>query len=920
MMVQERAVVLCCPHPRHFISKDEHMEQLVFRFAQGASDGSMDQRDLLGGKGAGLAEMCRIGVPVPPGFTLSTNAYHLYQQAQALGPEIEGPVMEAIAWLGKSLGRSFGGGNPLLLSVRSGARVSMPGMMDTILNLGLNRETTAALARESGDARFALDSYRRFIQMYSDVVLGVDLDEFERLLEATRHAERVTLDSELSEAALSGLVGRYLDLVLESTGSPFPEDPHHQLMGAIMAVFRSWQNPRAQFYRRIHGYPDAWGTAVTVQSMVFGNLGSTSGTGVCFSRNPSTGEKSPYGEYLLNAQGEDVVAGIRTPHPIAGSEAHSLAVALPETFRELCATMTLLETHFKDMQDIEFTVERGKLFILQTRNGKRTSQAALRIAMEMAQEGLIDPPAALLRIEAQSISQLLASEFDPQAKARIVECGNFLGRGLNAGPGAATGMVVFTPEQAVQHAEQGRAVILVREETSPEDIAGMHAAAGILTQRGGMTSHAAVVARGMGKPCVVGCAELKVEPFTGTMTVGSRVIHLGDSLSIDGSTGEVFLGEIPTRPSQLVARLQAGRIPEGEAGHHFQLLMDWADRYRRIGVRTNADTPVDAQLARALGAEGIGLCRTEHMFFGEDRIQLVREMILVDGPARRQRVLDQLQPLQTSDFHHMFLAMDGLPVTIRLLDPPLHEFLPHTPDQIRTVSEGMGIDENALILRVHELSEANPMLGHRGCRLAVTYPEIYQMQVQAIIDAVLSAERTGCRVKAEIMIPLITTEAELQHIIENLRPLLVQAGLEHIPIGTMVETPRAALTTAQLCQTAAFFSFGTNDLTQCGFGLSRDDSGTFMPFYLEKNLFSSDPFKTIDREGIGRLVQLGIEGARSQQADFKIGVCGEHGGDPESVAFFAEVGIDYVSCSPYRVPVARLAAAQASLKEASNKC
>ncbi|MCB1049343.1 MAG: pyruvate, phosphate dikinase [Acidobacteria bacterium] len=892
------------------------MEKLVFQFSQNEADGHAKMKDLLGGKGAGLAEMCRIGVPVPPGFTISTQAYHVYQAEQGVGEVIQVPVRQSITWLSENLGKSFEGhGSPLLLSVRSGARVSMPGMMDTILNLGLNRTNVDRLAQETGNRRFALDSYRRFIQMYGDVVLGIDIDEFERLLERTRHGQGVVNDADLSESSLDRLVDQYLDLVIESTGNPFPEDPYEQLWGAIRAVFESWQNPRAQFYRKIHGYPDEWGTAVTVQSMVFGNLGDDSGTGVCFSRNPSDGVNQPYGEYLINAQGEDVVAGIRTPHPIAGDDAKSMERCMPETYSELCATMTRLETHFQDMQDIEFTIERGKLFILQTRNGKRTSHAALKIAVDMALEGLISKEVALKRVDPQSIAQLLASEFDPESKNRVVESGNYLGKGLNAGPGAATGMVVFNPEQAVLHAEQGRKVILVREETSPEDIAGMHAATGILTQRGGMTSHAAVVARGMGKPCVVGCSELRVEASTGTMHINNRLIRLGESISIDGSTGEIFLGEIQTQPSPLVSKMLQGRIAEGEVGFPFQLLMDWADEVRTIGIRTNADTPVDAKLARALGAEGIGLCRTEHMFFGEDRIQLVREMILVDGPARRKRVLDQLQPLQMNDFYEMFKEMNGLPVTIRLLDPPLHEFLPHTPAQIKTVAEGMGVDENALILRVHELSEANPMLGHRGCRLAVSFPEIYTMQVQAIIDAVVKARGEGFTVRAEIMIPLITTSAELAYLVEGYRPMLQRAGLEDIPIGTMIETPRAALTTDEICQVAQFFSFGTNDLTQCGFGLSRDDSGSFLPLYLEKNLYEADPFKTIDRKGIGKLVKMGIQAARALKPDFKVGVCGEHGGDPESVGFFVDAGVDYVSCSPYRVPVARLAAAQSQLVE-----
>lgn len=887
----------------------------VFRFSKDITDGNGGMRNELGGKGAGLAEMCLLGVPVPPGFTITTTSCIDYlAQGKQLGDDLKSTILENISWLEKTLGKTFIGGDgpPLLLSIRSGARVSMPGMMDTILNLGLNNEAVERLAKHSNNPRFAYDSYRRFIQMYGNVVLGLDHSEFERLLEDVREEEGADEDSQISTEGLQRLIGGYKNYVLEELGKPFPNDPMEQLWGAICAVFDSWENPRAVFYRKIHDINASWGTAVNVQSMVFGNMGNASGTGVCFSRNPSTGEPGAYGEYLMNAQGEDVVAGIRTPNPICDDQhPESMHHHLPEVYQQLLETLTKLETHFCDMQDTEFTIESGQLFLLQTRNGKRTSQAGLRIAIDLCQEGLINQKQAIQKIDPSSMSQLLASEFDMAAKADMLAEGKLLGKGLNAGPGAATGKVALSAEKAVEWFEQGQQVILVREETSPEDIAGMHASNGILTQKGGMTSHAAVVARGMGKPCVVGCTQMQVSRGAATLAFGDTLIAEGDFLSIDGSTGEIIAGTIPTQESHLIQQLQSGDFPEGGQGEQFNMLMSWVEAHTKMGVRTNADTPEDAKLARMLGAEGIGLCRTEHMFFGEDRILQVRRMILANDDKTRTEALDALLPFQEEDFFQLFREMDGLPVTIRLLDPPLHEFLPHTQPLIAELSQSFGISEQELTARIRNLGELNPMLGHRGCRLGISQPSIYQMQVKAIVGATKRALADGIDAKPEIMVPLICTRIELDIVKNSISDLL--EGLD-IPVGTMIEIPRAALTAADIAKSAAFFSFGTNDLTQCGMGLSRDDSASFLPVYLEKGIFDQDPFKSLDQSGIGRLVSLAAQEGRETNPDLKLGVCGEHGGDPRSIDFFYKAGLNYVSCSPFRVPVAKLAAAKASLE------
>lgn len=892
-------------------------ECVVYRFSKDVTDGTGKMKDLLGGKGAGLAEMSRIGVRVPPGFTISTDAFRMYMKSPGqLDPEIEGQTVDALHWLEELLGRRFGSHeDPLLLSVRSGARVSMPGMMDTILNLGLNDQTVEGLATKSQDVRFAYDSYRRFIQMYANVVMGMDKDEFERVLERVKAEEGVQIDADISANGLKRLVRMFKDLVLELLARPFPDDPMDQLWGAIKAVFESWNTPRAKYYRKkISGVPESWGTAVNVQSMVFGNMGNDSGTGVCFTRNPGTGAPEPYGEFLLNAQGEDVVAGIRTPQPIHGQDnPESMQNRLPEVYTQLIETMAAAEAHFGDMQDMEFTVEKGKLFLLQTRTGKRTSKAALRIATDLCLAGMIDRKTAVLRIEPDSISQLLASEFDLKAKEQVIEAGGMLGRGLNAGPGAASGVVALTADHAVTMANQGVDVILVREETSPEDIAGMDSARGILTQRGGMTSHAAVVARGMGKPCVVGCTAMRVDDVKKCLVFSDRIIEEGEPISIDGSTGEVILGRIPTRESTLIQQLSTGNREEGTQAFQFTMLMEWADAFRTLRVRTNADTPEDAQLARVLGAEGIGLCRTEHMFFGDDRIRTVRKMILAPDSASRAKALEQLMPFQVRDFYGLFKAMDGLPVTLRLLDPPLHEFLPQTETQMETILAELNMDLPTLRKRIQEMHEVNPMLGHRGCRLGISQPAIYAMQVRAVVEAAQQAQAEGVDVQVEIMVPLITNQRELDEVLETIRPIVEQAGLGDMPLGTMIETPRAALTAAEIARSAAFFSFGTNDLTQCGMGISRDDSGTFLPYYLERGIYAFDPFKTIDEDGIGRLVQTAASEGRQANPDLHLGICGEHGGDPTSIAFFARVGLDYVSCSPFRVPIARLAAAHAAL-------
>lgn len=887
----------------------------VYRFSQSVTDGRGDMRDILGGKGAGLAEMCRLGVPVPPGFTISTEACIEYlDKGGELDQYLQDEVTHAIDWLEEMLDKSIRGQTgklPLLLSVRSGARTSMPGMMDTILNLGLNNETVAALAEQGGDRRFAYDSYRRFIQMYGNVVLDLDHADFEDALEATREEEGVSEDWQISAEGLSRLVVRFKEMVAQETGQPFPEDPFQQLWGAIRAVFSSWNNPRAKFYRKIHHIDDHWGTAVTIQSMVFGNMGEDSGTGVCFSRNAATGEQAPYGEYLINAQGEDVVAGIRTPHKINDADDPSSMISkLPGLYNQLVATLELLERHFQEMQDTEFTFEKGKLWLLQTRTGKRTSQAGLKIAIDMCKEGLIDERTAIMRIEPGSMSQLLASEFDQDAKRRFIEAGKLLGTGLNAGPGAATGIIALDADLAATWAKEGKPVVLVRAETSPEDIEGMHSSRGILTQRGGMTSHAAVVARGMGKPCVVGCAQMSVDLKKRSISFDDRSLQEGDFISIDGTTGEVIKGRLPTEGSTLIRQLEEGDTSPGTQGEQFALLMSWVAKNTRMSVRANADNPQDARIARLLGAAGIGLCRTEHMFFGEDRILHMRKMILSTTDEERDAALGALLPFQRDDFLALFKTMDGLPVTVRLLDPPLHEFLPNKPELIAELADSMSLSVEAIRVRIQALHESNPMLGHRGCRLGISFPAIYAMQVKAIVAAVLLAREAGIDARPEIMVPLIATKAELEAVKAFVAPICEQAGLS-LPIGTMIEIPRAALTAGQIVAAADFFSFGTNDLTQCGLGLSRDDSGSFLPLYLERGILARDPFKSLDQDGIGQLVAMAVQSGRQTKPNFKMGVCGEHGGDPDSIAFFERTGLDYVSCSPFRVPVALLAAAQA---------
>jgi pyruvate,orthophosphate dikinase len=880
----------------------------VYAFGGGKAEGRSDMRNLLGGKGAGLAEMANLGLPVPPGFTITTEVCtHYYANGNSYPKELTGQVERALAEVGRITGRTFGDkSNPLLVSVRSGARASMPGMMDTVLNLGLNDETVASLAEKSGDRRFAYDSYRRFITMYSDVVLGVDHHHFEDILDDHKDRNAYELDTDLSADDWAELVDRYKERVEEELGEPFPQDPAKQLWGAISAVFGSWMNQRAITYRRLHNIPESWGTAVNVQAMVFGNMGETSATGVAFTRNPSTGEKSLYGEFLLNAQGEDVVAGIRTPQEItekaraaAGSDKPSMEMSLPDAFKELIRISGVLEKHYRDMQDLEFTVEQGKLWMLQTRSGKRTAKAALRIAVELANEGLITREEAVARVEPQALDQLLHPTIDPSAERKV------LAVGLPASPGAAAGEIVFSADDAEAMKAQGRGVILVRVETSPEDIHGMHAAEGILTTRGGMTSHAAVVARGMGKPCVSGAGTLRVDYTAGTLSVAGQTFRPGDQITIDGSTGQVLAGRVP--------------MIEPELSNEFATLMGWADTVRKLGVRANADTPTDARVALKFGAEGIGLCRTEHMFFEEHRIRAVREMILADDETMRRAALAKLLPMQRQDFVELFEIMQGLPVTIRLLDPPLHEFLPHTEEEIAEVAQAMKADPRKLADRARQLHEFNPMLGFRGCRLAIAYPEIAEMQARAIFEAAAeAAARTGKPVVPEVMVPLIATKAELDLVKERIDAMAQAVAKERgtkidYQVGTMIELPRAALMAGEIAQSAEFFSFGTNDLTQTTFGISRDDAASFLGLYTARGILKNDPFVSIDREGVGELMRIGAERGRKRRPKLKVGICGEHGGDPASVAFCHEIALDYVSCSPFRVPIARLAAAQAAL-------
>jgi len=885
-------------------------DRSVYRFGGGTADGDAGMKTLLGGKGANLAEMASIGLPVPPGFTMATSLCQAYYDGGATFPDsLQAEVAAGIAHIEQTVG-SVGFGradNPLLVSVRSGARVSMPGMMDTVLNLGLNDATVAGLARVSGDARFAWDSYRRFIQMYADVVLGLDHYLFEEALEILKEDRGVTLDTELTADDLKGLVADYLAKVHGALGRPFPQDVHAQLWGAIGAVFGSWRSERARVYRRINDIPESWGTAVTVQAMVFGNMGATSATGVAFTRDPGTGTRAHYGEFLINAQGEDVVAGIRTPQYLtraareaAGARAASMEEAMPAVFAELAGVFDLLERHYRDMQDIEFTVQQGKLWMLQTRSGKRTAKAALKTAVDMADEGLITRQEAVLRVDAAALDQLLHPTLDPNAVRDV------LTKGLPASPGAASGVAVFDSATAERRAGLGEDVILVRTETSPEDISGMVAAKGILTARGGMTSHAAVVARGMGRPCVSGAGALSVDLKTRTARVAGRTIAEGDMLTLDGSTGEVMAGKVGTIDPEL----------HGDFG----TLMEWADAHRRMRVRANAETPLDCRVARQFGAEGIGLCRTEHMFFDASRITAVRQMILAEDEAGRRRALAVLLPEQRADFAAIFEIMAGLPVTIRLLDPPLHEFLPHADTEFADVARAVGLSVDALKRRVAELHEFNPMLGHRGCRLGITYPEIYAMQARAIFEAAVDvAQASGAAVVPEVMIPLVATPRELEItralVDAEARAVFAEKGhtLDYL-VGTMIELPRAALRAKEIAAHADFFSFGTNDLTQTALGISRDDAAKFLGHYVEAGIYARDPFVSLDIEGVGELVALAAERGRSAKPLIKLGICGEHGGDPASIAFCETLGLDYVSCSPYRVPIARLAAAQAALR------
>ena len=880
----------------------------VYTFGGGKAEGQSSMRDLLGGKGANLAEMANLGLPVPPGFTITTAVCtYFYAHDKSYPKELQAQVEQALGYIGKLTGKGFGDvNNPLLVSVRSGARASMPGMMDTVLNLGLNDETVESLAKLSGDRRFAYDSYRRFITMYSDVVLGLPHHHFEEILDTFKDSKGYTLDTEVTGDEWAELVDRYKEAVAHETGSPFPQDPHAQLWGAIGAVFSSWMNARAVTYRKLHDIPESWGTAVNVQAMVFGNMGDTSATGVAFTRNPSTGERKLYGEFLINAQGEDVVAGIRTPQDIteearieSGSDKPSMETEMPEAFKELTRIYTQLEKHYRDMQDLEFTVENGKLWMLQTRNGKRTAKAALRIAVELASEGLISRNDAVLRIDPASLDQLLHPTIDPNATRDVVATG------LPASPGAASGEIVFSSDEATKLQAEGRKVILVRIETSPEDIHGMHASEGILTTRGGMTSHAAVVARGMGKPCVSGCGTIRVDYGRGTMTVGDRTFNAGDVITIDGSLGQVLAGQMP--------------MIEPELSGEFGTLMGWADEVRKLGVRVNADTPPDARTAIRFGAEGIGLCRTEHMFFEETRIRTVREMILAEDEQARRAALSKLLPMQRADFVELFEIMEDLPVTIRLLDPPLHEFLPHTQAEIEEVARAMNADPRRLADRARELAEFNPMLGFRGCRLAIVYPEIAEMQARAIFEAAVEAgRRTGKAIGVEVMVPLIATKAEFDlvkaRIDATAQAVERETGTKlNYQVGTMIELPRACLKAGEIAEAAEFFSFGTNDLTQTTYGISRDDAASFLGTYTSRGILEIDPFISVDRGGVGELVRIAVERGRKTRPNLKMGICGEHGGDPASVNFCHSIGLNYVSCSPYRVPIARLSAAQAAL-------
>jgi pyruvate,orthophosphate dikinase len=882
----------------------------VYAFGGGGADGDASMKNLLGGKGANLAEMSSLGLPVPPGFTITTEACtHFYANNRQYPSDLKEQVAAGLRRVEELTGKTFGDpGNPLLVSVRSGARASMPGMMDTVLNLGLNDETAEGLAMLAGDRRFAFDSYRRFIQMYSNVVLGLDHHMFEEILDEHKDRLDAHVDTALSADDWEAVVADYKKAVEAELGQPFPQDPHAQLWGAVGAVFASWMNDRAKFYRRMHDIPESWGTAVNVQSMVFGNMGETSATGVAFTRNPSTGENKLYGEFLINAQGEDVVAGIRTPQALTraareemGEKQASMEEALPEVFTQFKAAVEKLEKHYRDMQDIEFTVEKGRLYMLQTRNGKRTAKAALKVAVDLASEGLITEEEAVMRVEPSSLDQLLHPTIDPGSPRDVIA------NGLPASPGAATGKVVFTAEEAEKLGGAGEAVILVREETSPEDIRGMDAARGIVTARGGMTSHAAVVARGMGRPCVSGAGEIRIDIKAGEFHCRGKTFKAYEVITIDGSTGEVLSGAV--------------KMVQPELSGDFATLMTWADSVRRLKVRANAETALDARTAREFGAEGIGLCRTEHMFFDPDRIAAVREMILADDEAGRRQALAKILPMQRNDFVELFGIMESLPVTIRLLDPPLHEFLPHTEEDVASVAEATGLDPKKLLRRAKELHEVNPMLGHRGCRLGVAYPEIYEMQVRAIVEAACEVAKAGRPAPIpEIMHPLVAKGEEMKFLREltdrTAREVIAEQGVQiEYMVGTMVELPRAAIRAGDLAENAEFFSFGTNDLTQTTFGISRDDSGRFLNAYIEKGIFEKDPFVSLDQEGVGDLIRIAAERGRAVRPNVKLGICGEHGGDPASIQFCEKVGLDYVSCSAYRVPIARLAAAQAAIGE-----
>ncbi len=887
------------------------MTKWVYTFGNGQAEGRARDKEILGGKGANLAEMCSLGLPVPPGLTIVSEACSTYyKNGRKIDRALKEQVLAGIAGIEEITGRRFGAGNqPLLLSVRSGARVSMPGMMDTVLNLGLNDETVQALGHDAGDARFAWDSYRRFIQMYADVVMGLGNDLFEEILEDEKGRLGHEFDTELNASEWQHVVSLYKALIEEELDEAFPQDPAVQLWGAVGAVFSSWMSARAVTYRQLHNIPEAWGTAVNIQAMVFGNLGNASATGVAFTRNPSTGQKLLYGEFLVNAQGEDVVAGIRTPQSIteegriaSGSEKPSMEKLMPEAFAEFGRICDELEAHYRDMQDIEFTIERGKLWMLQTRSGKRSTRAAMKIAVDMVDEGVITEDEAVLRIEPSTLDQLLHPTIDPRVTRQVI------GSGLPASPGAATGEIVFTAEEAVEAESEGRKVILLRVETSPEDIHGMHAAEGILTTRGGMTSHAAVVARGMGIPCVVGAGTMRIDARNERLIGIGVTLKRGDIITIDGSAGQVLKGEVP--------------MIQPELSGDFGRIMGWADRARRMTVRTNADTPADARAARSFGAEGIGLCRTEHMFFEGERIHVMREMILAEDEKGRRSALDKLLPMQRGDFTGLFTVMHGLPVTIRLLDPPLHEFLPKSDEEIAEVAYAMGMEPSALRQRVDALHEFNPMLGHRGCRLAISYPEIVEMQARAIFEAaVAAAQETGAAVVPEIMVPLVGLRSELDYVKAKIDAVALDVMSEarmriDYLVGTMIELPRAALRAHVIAEAAEFFSFGTNDLTQTTFGISRDDASAFIPTYQRKGIIEHDPFISLDFDGVGELIRIAAERGRRTRNDMKLGICGEHGGDPASIHFCETIGLDYVSCSPFRVPIARLAAAQAVISGA----